>query len=124
MQHAAPQLGILAPLFRWAALLTRPREVSRSRPKMPPLRGYSAVPLGQRTPLPPLRQSRLRRHGAKAPGPSLGTRRQAKAREAERMLERQRTQAAYKVHINMSALKSGVRDLSLTPLPRRCGGLR
>ena len=39
--------------------------------------------------------------------PFLGTRRQARAHEAERMLERQRTQAAYKVHINMSALKSG-----------------
>ena len=39
--------------------------------------------------------------------PFLGTRRQADARDAERMLERQQVQAAYKVHINMSALRSG-----------------
>ena len=106
MQNATAQLGILAPLFRWAALLTRPREVAVADPRCPHCAATLQSPWasGRRCPHCDSRVYVVMGQGAR---PSLGTRRQAKAREAERMLERQRTQAAYKVHINMSALKSG-----------------
>ena len=106
MQHAAPQPGILTSLLRWAALLTRPREVSVADPRCPHCDATLQSPWasGRRCPHCDGRVYVVMDRGAR---PFLGTRWQADAHEAERMLERQRTQAAYKVHINMSALKSG-----------------
>ena len=106
MQHAAPQPGILAPLLRWAALLTRPREVAVAQPRCPHCAATLQSPWasGRRCTRCDARVYIVMGEGGR---PFLGTRRQARAHEAERMLERQRTQAAYKVHINMSALRSG-----------------
>ena len=106
MQHAAAQHGILAPLLRWAALLTRPREVAVADPRCPHCAATLQSPWasGRRCPHCDSRVYVVMDRGAR---PFLGTRRQADARDAERMLERQQAQAAYKVHINMSALKSG-----------------
>ena len=106
MQNAAPQPAILAPLLRIAAMLTRRREVAVADPRCPHCAAALQSPWasGRRCPRCDGRVHVVMGQGGR---PFLGTRRQAKAREAERMLERQRTQAAYKVHINMSALKSG-----------------
>ena len=106
MQHAAPQPGILAPLLRWAAMLSRRREVTVADPRCPHCAATLQSPWanGRRCSRCSERVYVVMDRGAR---PFLGTRRQADARDAERMLERQQVQAAYKVHINMSALRSG-----------------
>ena len=106
MQHAAPQPGILAPLLRWAAMLARRREVAVADPRCPHCAAALQSPWasGRRCPHCNGRVYVVMDRGAR---PFLGTRRQANARDAERMLERQQVHAAYKVHINMSALRSG-----------------
>ena len=106
MQHASPQPGILAPLIRLAALLTRRREVAVADPRCPHCAAalHSPWASGRRCPQCDGRVYVVMDRGRR---PFLGTRRQADARDAERMWERQRAQDAYKVHINVSALKSG-----------------
>ena len=106
MQHTARQPAILAPLLRLAAILARRREVAVPDPRCPHCAAalHSPWASGRRCPHCDGRVYIVMDCGRT---PFLGTRRQADARDAERMLERQRAHAAYKVHINMSALKSG-----------------